>query len=61
VNRTSPDGRMRPTVPNAARLQSDVAAEQASCQNDLKDFKFYPALSFGIGYAFEAAAGLCGD
>jgi len=41
-----------PTVPNCSQLQSDVAAEQASLQNDLKDFKFYPALSFGIGYRF---------
>ena len=41
-----------PTVPNYSQLQSDVAAEQVSLQNDLKDFKFYPALSFGIGYRF---------
>lgn len=34
------------------QLQSDVAAEQASLQEDLKDLKFYPVASFGIGYRF---------
>jgi hypothetical protein len=41
-----------PTVPNCTNLQKDVAAEQISLQHDLKDFKFYPAVSFGIGYRF---------
>jgi hypothetical protein len=34
------------------QLQSDVAAEQASLQEDLNDYKFYPVISFGIGYRF---------
>lgn len=34
------------------QLQSDVAAEQASLQEDLSDYKFYPVVSFGIGYRF---------
>ena len=41
-----------PTVPNCNTLQSDVAAEQASLQEDLSDYKFYPVVSFGIGYRF---------
>jgi hypothetical protein len=41
-----------PTVPDCNQLQRDVAAEQVSLQNDLKDFKFYPVVSFGIGYRF---------
>jgi len=41
-----------PTVPSCTNLQNDVAAEQVTLQNDLKDFKFYPAVSFGIGYRF---------
>ena len=41
-----------PSVPNCNTLQSDVAAEQESLQHDLKDFKFYPIASFGIGYRF---------
>ncbi len=40
------------TTARCAQLQSDVAAEQVSLQHDLKDFKFYPAVSFGIGYRF---------
>ncbi len=34
------------------QLQSDVAAEQASLQEDLNDYKFHPVVSFGIGYRF---------
>lgn len=41
-----------PSVPDCNQLQSDVAAEQVSLQDDLKDFKFYPVVSFGIGYRF---------
>ena len=41
-----------PTVPSCTNLQNDVAAEQVSLQDDLKDFKFYPVASFGIGYRF---------
>jgi len=40
------------TTGRCAQLQSDVAADQVSLQDDLKDFKFYPAVSFGIGYRF---------
>ena len=40
------------TTGRCAQLQSDVAAEQVSLQDDLKDFKFYPVASFGIGYRF---------
>ena len=38
--------------PQCAQLQSDVAAEQASLQEDLSDYKFHPVVSFGIGYRF---------
>jgi hypothetical protein len=41
-----------PTVPDCNTLQGDVAAEQASLQEDLSDYKFYPVVSFGIGYRF---------
>lgn len=40
------------TTPRCAQLQSDVAAEVAELQNDLKDYEFYPVVSFGIGYRF---------
>ena len=36
----------------STQLQSDDAAEQASLQEDLKNYKFYPVVSFGIGYRF---------
>jgi hypothetical protein len=39
-------------APQCAQLQSDVAAEQASLQEDLSDYKFHPVVSFGIGYRF---------
>jgi hypothetical protein len=35
-----------------AQLQSDVAAEQASLQEEVSDYKLYPVVSFGIGYRF---------
>jgi hypothetical protein len=41
-----------PSVPDCNQLQSDVAAEQVSLQDDLKDYKFHPVVSFGIGYRF---------
>jgi hypothetical protein len=31
---------------------ADVAAETACLQDDLKDYEFYPVVSFGIGYRF---------
>jgi hypothetical protein len=34
------------------QLQSDVAAEQASLQEEVSDYKFHPVVSFGIGYRF---------
>jgi len=34
------------------QLQNDVAAEAVALQDELKDFKFYPVVSFGIGYRF---------
>lgn len=40
------------TTLRCAQLQSDVAAETASLQDDLKDYAFYPVVSFGIGYRF---------
>jgi len=40
------------TTARCAQLQSDVAAEQASLQDDVKDYKFHPVVSFGIGYRF---------
>ena len=33
-------------------IQNDVAAEQASLQEELSDYKFHPVVSFGIGYRF---------
>ena len=37
---------------DCATLQGDVAAEQASLQEELSDYKFHPVVSFGIGYRF---------
>lgn len=34
------------------QLQNDVAAEQASLQEELSDYKFHPVVSIGIGYRF---------
>ena len=34
------------------QIQNDVAAEQASLQEEVSDYKFYPVVSFGIGYRF---------
>jgi hypothetical protein len=39
-------------APDCATLQSDVAAERASLQEDVSDYKFHPVVSFGIGYRF---------
>lgn len=39
-------------APQCTQLQNDVAAEQASLQDDVKDYKFHPVVSFGIGYRF---------
>ena len=40
------------TTARCAQLQSDVAAEMVTLQDELKDYKFYPVVSFGIGYRF---------
>jgi opacity protein-like surface antigen len=40
------------TAPQCTQLRNDVAAEAVSLQDELKDFKFYPVVSFGIGYRF---------
>lgn len=40
------------TTPNCAQLQSDVAAEQAALDDSLKNFKYYPVLTLGLGYTF---------
>jgi hypothetical protein len=37
---------------NASQINSQVAAEQASLNDKLKNYKYYPVISFGIGYAF---------
>jgi hypothetical protein len=34
------------------RLQSDIAAEEAQLREDLKDFKYFPVLNFGISYGW---------
>jgi len=38
------------TAPGVA--PADVAAQQASVNDSLKNFKYYPVISVGIGYAF---------
>jgi hypothetical protein len=37
---------------SCAQLQSDVAAEEAELREAVKDYKFYPVISIGIGYRF---------
>jgi len=39
-------------APQCATLQSDVQAEEARLKEDIKDYKWYPVLSLGIGYSF---------
>jgi hypothetical protein len=43
-----------PGVPvgTCATLQADVQAEEARLQEELKDYKWYPVFSVGIGYSF---------
>lgn len=44
-----------PTCLNAGTdptVQSNVVAQQTKLNNDLKVFKYYPVISFGIGYRF---------
>jgi hypothetical protein len=37
---------------NIAQLAADCTAAQATMNEDLKNFKYYPVISLGIGYAF---------
>lgn len=37
---------------NPAVSQADLATAQSELDNELKDFKYYPVISFAIGYAF---------
>jgi hypothetical protein len=39
-----------PTTGCGPVAQSDINAEQVKLQNDLKDLKFYPIVSFGLSY-----------
>lgn len=41
-----------PTTPNCAQLQSAVAAEQATLDDNLSRFKYYPVFSIGLAYTF---------
>jgi hypothetical protein len=41
-----------PTTPNCAQLQSAVAAEQATLQDNVSKFKYYPVFSVGLAYTF---------
>ncbi len=43
-----------PTAKITAPLASapDIAAEEAALNNELKDFKYWPVVSLGIGYTF---------
>jgi hypothetical protein len=41
-----------PTTPNCAQLQSAVATEQATVQDNVNKFKYYPVLSIGLAYTF---------
>jgi hypothetical protein len=40
------------SIANNPTFQSDLAAQKAKYQNDLSALRFYPILSFGIGYKF---------
>jgi len=39
-----------PTI--CAQLQSDVAAQQASMNDAIKDFRYYPVVTLGLAYTF---------
>ena len=51
---TDSNGLSRPVLDLSSdpEVQDAVAQEQASLQDDLKDFKFYPVVNIGIGYRF---------
>ena len=44
----SPTARI--TAPGAS--SADIAAEEAALNDELKDFKYWPVISFGLGYTF---------
>ena len=48
----SPKATLTYTGTGAAQLASQIAAEQANLNNKLNNFKYYPVISFAIGYAF---------
>jgi hypothetical protein len=39
-------------TPLCAQLQSDVAAQQATANDKIKDFRYYPVVSLGLAYTF---------
>lgn len=44
---------LTPTGPNASLVDpADVAAEEQNFEDDIRDYKYYPVLSFGISYKF---------
>ena len=48
----SPKATLSYTGTQNSAISSQVAAEQASLNDKLKNYKYYPVISFGIGYAF---------
>ena len=48
----SPKATLSYTGTQNSSISSQVAAEQASLNDKLKNYKYYPVISFGIGYAF---------
>lgn len=48
----SPKATLTYTGTGAAQLASQIATEQANLNTKLNNFKYYPVISFAIGYAF---------
>lgn len=48
----SPKATLSYTGTQSSAISSQVAAEQANLNDKLKNYKYYPVISFGIGYAF---------
>ena len=48
----SPKATLSYTGTQSSAISSQMAAEQASLNDKLKNYKYYPVISFGIGYAF---------
>jgi len=40
------------SAPNCAILQSNVAAQQATANDDIKNFRYYPVVTLGLAYTF---------